>query len=253
MTKFFQIGFNRCGTTSIHSFFEENGISSVHCDRGRLATTMFDNLAQGKHILRGYEEYNAYSDMELLTYDKYFEAYKLYEPIMAQVPDAKFILNIRDPEKWIMSRLIHPSRKLPTNLSENIIYCGKKILPGNYYERYKACHGLSDVNEVVAHMRAEWDMHIASAQDAIPADRLLVFNIESNSPLALCRFAGLDDSAVKHYRITNRSHTYAVRYLRARMPDPLLRAIPKPVKRTTVGMLNMMSRKFGRTPALPRR
>ena len=95
MTKFFQIGFHRCGTTSIHKFFEANGIPSVHFDRGRLATTMFDNLAQGRYILSGYESYSAFSDMELLTLDRYLEAYKLYRPIMVQVPDAKFILNVR--------------------------------------------------------------------------------------------------------------------------------------------------------------
>ena len=244
MTKFFQIGFHRCGTTSIHKFFEANGIPSVHYDRGRLATTMFDNLAQGRYILSGYESYSAFGDMELLTHDRYLEAYKLYRPIMVQVPDAKFILNVRDPDKWIMSRLIHHQKR--AHLSEKFIYRGKKILPGIYYERYKACHGLSDVNEVAAHMRAEWDMHIASVQDAIPADRLLVFDIESNSPLALCRFVGLDDSAAKHYRTANRTDVYAVRYLRARLPVPLLKATPKPFKRMPVGILKMMSRKLGR-------
>ena len=107
MTRFFQIGFNRCGTKSIHHFFEANGIPSVHYDGGRLATTMFDNLDQGKFVLQGYEGYNAFTDMEYLTDSRYYEGYKLYGPFMEQVPDAKFILNIRDPDRWIMSRLNH--------------------------------------------------------------------------------------------------------------------------------------------------
>ena len=242
MTKFFQIGFNRCGTTSIHNFFQANGVPSVHYDGGRLATTMFDNLAQGKHILHGYERYSAFTDMEFLTQERFLEAYKLYQPIMEHVPDAKFILNIRDPEKWIVSRLTLSSRQIPINLTEKVVYRGKRILLGNYYEMYEASHGLSGVDEVAAHMRTEWDMHIASAKDAIPVDRLLVFNIESDSPLALCRFAGLDDAAAEHYRMTNRTDSHAVRYLRGRLPESLVSAIPKPIKRMAVGMLNRMGR-----------
>ena len=245
MTRFFQIGFHRCGTTSIHQFFEANGIPSIHNDRGRLAATMFDNLARGKSILDGYENYSAFSDMELLTHDRYLEGYKLYPQIMEQVPDSKFILNVRDPDKWIMSRLIHPSSRRPTDLSEQVVYRDRRILTGSLYERYKSCFGLRDVNEVAAHMRTEWNRHIFSVQDAIPSDRLLVFNIESDSPLALARFVGLDDSAARLYRRANRTDAYAVRYLRARLPDQLLKVAPMPVKRMTVRILNLMNRKFG--------
>ena len=252
MTRFFQIGFHRCGTTSIHKFFEASGIPSIHNDRGRLAATMFDNVAIGKYILNGYESYCAFSDMELLTHDRYLEAYKLYPQIMDQVPNSKFILNIRDPDKWIMSRLIHPSTRRPNNLSEQVLYRGKRILTGSLYERYKSYFGLYEVNQVAAHMRTEWDSHISSVQDAIPSDRLLVFNIESDSPLALCRFVGLDDSAAEHYGMTNSSDAQVVRFLRGHLPSPLLRAIPKPVKRSTVGVLNLMTHKFGRKSASPR-
>ena len=242
MTRFFQIGFNRCGTKSIHHFFEANGIPSVHYDGGRLATTMFDNLDQGKFVLQGYEGYNAFTDMEYLTDSRYYEGYKLYGPFMEQVPDAKFILNIRDPDRWIMSRLNHAAGRLPVSQSEKAVWRGERILTGNYYVKYKKCYGLSDVNEVASHMRREWDMHIALVKDSIPADRLLVFNIESDSPIALCRFAGLGDAAAKHFGVSNRSDAHAVRYLRRRFPQSLLRAIPAPVKRMTVGMLNKMSR-----------
>ena len=138
----FQIGFNRCGITSIHSFFQENGISSIHYDRGKLAKTLFDNLAQGKHILRGYEKYDAFTDMEWLTHDKYREGYKLYLPIMAQVPEAKFILNVWHPDKWIMSRLVLSGKQRPSKLSDKVVYGGKIILLGNFYEMHKAFHGL---------------------------------------------------------------------------------------------------------------
>ena len=135
-----------------------------------------------------------------------------------------------------------PAGRLPVSQSEKAVWRGERILTGNYYVKYKKCYGLSDVNEVASHMRREWDMHIALVKDSIPADRLLVFNIESDSPIALCRFAGLGDAAAKHFGVSNRSDAHAVRYLRRRFPQSLLRAIPAPVKRMTVGMLNKMSR-----------
>ncbi len=245
MTRFFQIGFHRCGTTSIHKFFEANGIPSIHHDNGRLAATMFDNLTRSRYILEGYESFRAFSDMELFTHDTYLEAYKLYPQIMNQVPDSKFILNIRDPDRWIMSRLIHPSTRRPNSQSEQVIYRGKRVVTGSLYERYKSYYGLHDVDEVTAHMRTQWDRHIASVNDSIPSSRLLVFNIELDSPLALCRYVGLDDSAAVHYGMTNSSDAQAVRYLRGHLPTRLLRAIPKPVKRSVVDLLNGFSRRLG--------
>jgi len=35
--KIFQIGFNKCGTTSIHQFLLNNGIRSVHWEGGKIA------------------------------------------------------------------------------------------------------------------------------------------------------------------------------------------------------------------------
>ena len=99
-----------------------------------------------------------------------------------------------------------------------------------------------NVGEAVDHMRNEWNMHLDSVKSAIPEDGLLVFNIESDSPLALCRFAGLDDSASRHCRMTNRTESYAVRYLRGALPSSLRRIIPSPVKRAAVGFLNKVSR-----------
>ena len=34
--KYFQIGFKRCGTTSLAAFFNRSGIPCAHWDRGRL-------------------------------------------------------------------------------------------------------------------------------------------------------------------------------------------------------------------------
>lgn len=35
--KIFQIGFNKCGAVSLHKFFLDNGLKSIHWDNGNLA------------------------------------------------------------------------------------------------------------------------------------------------------------------------------------------------------------------------
>ena len=54
-TRFFQIGFPCCGTTSIAAFFNRCGIPCVHHDRGRLAQRMRANLEAGARPLEGYD------------------------------------------------------------------------------------------------------------------------------------------------------------------------------------------------------
>jgi hypothetical protein len=49
--KIFQIGFNKCGTSTIHHYLRANGVRSVHWDDGRLAQRMFANLADRKSVV----------------------------------------------------------------------------------------------------------------------------------------------------------------------------------------------------------
>ena len=100
--KIFQIGFNKCGTRTIHRYLTRNGVSSVHWDAGRLAKRMYANLAEGRELLAGYEEFDAFTDMEYLDEfgTTYLEGYKLYPYLAAQYPNAVFILNTRNREAW---------------------------------------------------------------------------------------------------------------------------------------------------------
>ena len=106
--KIFQIGFNKCGTKTLHHYFSRNGIKSVHWDEGRLAQRMFTNLATGKKLVAGYEQFDVFTDMEFLSKSGiYLEAYKLFPHLTSQYPEALFILNTRNREAWIRSRLEH--------------------------------------------------------------------------------------------------------------------------------------------------
>ncbi len=211
-TRYFQIGFGRCGTTAIAQFFQRNGIPAVHYRRGELARRIDANLQAGRFILSGYEQYRVFTDMQYLRPHVHIEAYKYYRQIMEQVPDSKFILNTRDRERWVSSL---------------IRYYGDK---SDWIETYRTFYGLNDLAEVVNHWRRNWDCHHAAVQQAIPPERLLVFDIETDSPLLLCRFAGLDDAAARHYRRANASLNKSGRFIAALLPLPVRRRIPRTVK-----------------------
>ena len=114
--KVFVIGFNKCGTKTLHRFFEKNGIASAHCNyfpRGsskiktRLAKTMRDNIEGGRPILSGLEHYQVYSDLVALSDQELIEANQYFKQMQREHPDAFFIFNDRPLEDWIKSRIGH--------------------------------------------------------------------------------------------------------------------------------------------------
>jgi hypothetical protein len=139
--KIFQIGFNKCGTNTIHSYLQANGVNSVHWDQGRLAERIFRNFANGDALLRGYEAFVAFTDMEFLdeTGRCYLEAYKLFPYFAGQYPDAVFILNTRDREDWIRSRLAHGTRP--------------------YVARHMTYYDVATEDELTEIWRDEWERH----------------------------------------------------------------------------------------------
>ena len=167
--KIFQVGFNRCGTRTLHRYFRANGLKSVHWDKGRLAARMFRNLEAGADLLDGYRSFQVFTDMECLEPTRFLEAYKLYPQLAAQYPDAVFILNTRDREAWIRSRFAH--RK------------------GKYAALHKAYLEITSDTELADHWRNEWDRHLACVTQffADGAHRFFVCQIENDLPQLLDR------------------------------------------------------------------
>ena len=96
--KIFAIGFNKSGTTSLHYLFKEMGFSSYHGTSWR------------KHQkIRFFLYYRCFSDGkpsdELAKLDKLF-------------PGSKFILQVRELNSWIYSRLEHIERQKQENRNE---------------------------------------------------------------------------------------------------------------------------------------
>lgn len=166
MNKIFQIGFNKCGTTSLHNFFLSNNLKSIHWDRSRLAKKINHNYNNNLPLLKGYEQYNCFTDMESLN-DNIFIYLSLYKELDKQYPNSKFILNIRNKENWINSRIKHR----------------------NYLKIYQKITGLTKEG-VITHWNQIWDEHINNVQEYFTNRKLdlLVFDIENDSPDKLIDF-----------------------------------------------------------------
>lgn len=166
-TKVFQIGFNKCGTRAIKYFFKQNGLRCVHWDDGRLAKAMFRNLKAGRSLIHGYEDYDVFTDMECMKNGLGLEGYKLYPQLAEEFPTALFLLNTRDREKWIESRMNHRDGKLAEN--------------------WKAHYGVTSDEDLQNRWREDWDSHHLQVTTFFSGSpyRFVIFDIERDSPMKL--------------------------------------------------------------------
>ena len=213
-TRFFQIGFPRCGTTSIAAFFNRCGIPCVHHDRGRLAQRMRANLEAGGRPLEGYDHrYLAFTDMSLDAADDYFDAFKHYAELR-RAYGGKFILNTRPREHWVRSIMMQRARR------------GRRHLHRHYELRF----GTTDLDRVAELWREEWEEHHRRVREEIPAGILLEFDIESDPPERLCDFAGVPHSCARFYTQENAAMNRFGRFLGASVPLAVKHRIPAGLK-----------------------
>jgi hypothetical protein len=186
--KIFQIGFNKCGTSTLHRYLLANGISSVHFDGGRLAQRIFTNLANGNPLLAGYEHFDAFTDMEFQdSCGVYLEAYKLFPFFAAQYPDAVFILNTRDREAWIQSRFNHKKE--------------------SYVQDHMRNFNATSNEELANYWRADWERHHLRVLEFFLGSpyRFFVCRIETDLPQLLSERLpelSLDESLFTVHNIT---------------------------------------------------
>jgi len=87
--KVFAVGFNKSGTTSLHTLFQSRGLLSYH----GLKWKGCDDL----RLLRSYDCFSDGIPKDLAKLDRLF-------------PGSKFILQVRDLNSWLYSRLAHIER-----------------------------------------------------------------------------------------------------------------------------------------------
>ena len=213
MTRFFQIGFSKCGTTSLAAFFNRCGIPCVHNDRGRLARRMRENLACGKRALEGYEQYLAFTDLVHWAGDDWFDGFLHYRALDTAY-GGRFILNTRPLGHWLKSVAAHDARRDPRMYAAHCL----------------ARFGTTDPAQVERALRRLREDHHRRVREEIGPDRLLVFDIESDPPERLCEFIGVDRSMARHWRRENPSPGPFGRMLSGLLPRAVRRAVPQRVK-----------------------
>lgn len=168
----FQIGFNKCGTRSLFHFFKDNGIPSVHYDGGKIAQSMFLNDQLGKRLISPrYNKISFFSDMENVSKasSPQYVAQDLFKKLAKQYPNAYFLLNTRNRDNWIKSRINHGNGSYLKEIAEK---------------------NISSEEEVVADWMDEWDDHHGNVRDFFKdqPNRLIEYNIENEDIGKIIKF-----------------------------------------------------------------
>lgn len=101
VTSFF-IGYNKCGTSSLHRWLTLHGVRSVHGGKSvnaLLENEIILNLAFEQAPLKGLADHSAWLDFGIVQSE--------WRDFLRWYPDAKFVLNMRDMDHWVLSRLNH--------------------------------------------------------------------------------------------------------------------------------------------------
>jgi hypothetical protein len=179
----FQIGFNKCGTRSISAFFKNHGLRTADWERGDLATSIKCDLAAGERPLKDWDHIDVFSDMEKVTDTAIIEGYRHFRELHRAYPDALFILNTRNVEHWVRSRMAHGS--------------------GNYTRRYRINLRLGSDSEVMDRWRKDWFEHHSAVLDYFIPDfrnSLFIWDLENPDFEALAEMCGIavDSSKWEH-------------------------------------------------------
>ena len=96
----FCIGLNKTGTKSLACAFEMLGLRALH-DSSRATAAIERASAQGLPLLTDIDAFDCYTDAPF---------YRWYRQLDAQYPGSRFIMNTRDTEAWVRSRINHDQR-----------------------------------------------------------------------------------------------------------------------------------------------
>ena len=168
-TRIFGIGMHKTATTSLHKAFQMLGFDSLHWGRGEAPLIWEEVNAAGRSMTL--ERYYAASDLPIpLLYKKLDEAY----------PGSKFILTIRDEQKWLKSvERLWDAEYNPTRWQWDVWPISNRL--------HKALYGRTDFDADT--MLATYRRHNAEVMDYFKyRDDLLVMNMETDGWRELCWF-----------------------------------------------------------------
>lgn len=107
--KIFLIGPHRCATTTLHMFFRGHALRSLHWRHGEtFLAKEIDVRKNDRQALRAFmNRWTVFSDFVHLTHAEHIENHTMFRLFESIYPDAYFILNDRDVDRWVVSRLRH--------------------------------------------------------------------------------------------------------------------------------------------------
>lgn len=184
--KIFQIGFNKCGTVSLNKLFLTYSnpiISSTHWNYGYLAYSIHCNIQTGNFLPLNDYNYHAYFDMECFIQEndsiQYIPIFQNYFDLLdINYPNSIFILNTRNIDNWIESRLNHYSSFSP--IINNIVYRTKE--PIKYVDLFKAVLKTENVKDITDLWKQNWIDHHENILEyfSFRENHLLVYDIEKD-------------------------------------------------------------------------
>lgn len=176
-------GFGRTGTMSMQAALETLGYPCYH----------MREVAQRSDHLRAWDDF--VHDRAPMNWHDLFRDYQAtvdfpacvyYEELLAQFPDAKVILNIRDSDRWYDS--------FCTLRSTMKTFRGFRFIPRvrrffNFTDKLLQ-NTFADVDDRANCIRV-FENHNRDVQHRVPPDRLLVFSVKEGWD-PLCEFLGCD-------------------------------------------------------------
>lgn len=169
-----QIGFHKCGTRSLERLFRQAGHRVVKFKlrrpfrRSRNAALLIrQNLEAGRKAFAGMEDFTFYADLIYQTEQDAFEPIRHFREILRDYPDTVLLLNVRNREDWIRSRLRHGH--------------------GEFLRRVMRQRGVDSAEQVAAAWRQEWDDHLEDVRSfmAVRPSQLVEFDLDTGSVEAL--------------------------------------------------------------------
>ena len=107
--KIFFLGFNKTATSALFHFLARQGIKSFHWQRGEenLAAEVEKRIDEPAELKRYLSKSTAYSDFTYSSDERILDGNRHFRMFHELFTRAYFVLNDRDPERWVDSRLRH--------------------------------------------------------------------------------------------------------------------------------------------------
>lgn len=165
--KIFFIGFNKCGTRSLHKYFSDCGLDSyhggVHAD-SHMAILL--NISLGLPALEGFDSHDTYLDVGAVQ--------SQFRSLDRDYPGSRFVFNVRNTDHWIVSRLNHIEGRYVDFMN---LYYGINLSWQEWVDRWRL--------EFANHERAVAE-HFQDRKD------FMRFDVDADRLSSLIRFIGAD-------------------------------------------------------------